>query len=510
MLNKTIKKILDIINSRGFFRFVIIFFVLEAAWIALTAVYPQAFDEQFHFGLIKLYSHHLSPFLSQQPTNADQFGAVARSPSYLYHYLMSFPYRLIEIIFKNQVYQIITLRFIDIAMFTYGLVLFKKILIKAKVSNALANASLFIFTLIPIVPQLAGQINYDDMFIPLTAIVCLLSFRLIEEIKQHKISFLTLSLLIITATFNSLVKFAFLPIYLAIVCFFSYYLFYKYRNNLSIIWQSFKDDFKRRSIVIKTILIGIILLAIFMFIQRDIVNIIKYHSVDPSCSSVLSIKSCKAYSAWYANFRRHNALINGHTNNLTNIIVYAGEWLYWMWYRLFFAINGPASKFTNYPPLPLPSAIALVLGAIGLFAVIKYRRQVFKTNIVAKFLLTISLFYLIALFIQGYATYRYTAVLENMNGRYLLPILLLVGALVVKALAVAFKKYNRTRVILACIVILMFLQGGGILTYIIRSDDTWYWQNTKIIKLNHAAKKLTKHIIVRGKSGYRTKIWFFN
>src|ERR1700721_3858493 len=100
MINKVANRILKPIRSKGFYRFVIVFFVFEAAWIALTAAYPQAFDEQFHFGLIKIYSHYLLPFLSKQPAGANQFGAVARDPSYLYHYSMSFPYRLIELITK--------------------------------------------------------------------------------------------------------------------------------------------------------------------------------------------------------------------------------------------------------------------------------------------------------------------------------------------------------------------------------------------------------------------------
>ena len=61
MVNKVSGKILKIVSSRGFFWFVIGFFIFEAAWIALTAAYPQAFDEQFHFGLIK---NIFLPFIS--------------------------------------------------------------------------------------------------------------------------------------------------------------------------------------------------------------------------------------------------------------------------------------------------------------------------------------------------------------------------------------------------------------------------------------------------------------
>ncbi|MEI9914085.1 MAG: hypothetical protein WDN66_03845 [Candidatus Saccharibacteria bacterium] len=509
-MNNIAKKILEIINSRGFYRFVIIFFVFEAAWIALTAAYPQAFDEQFHFGLIQIYSHHLSPFLSKQPANANQYGAVARDPSYLYHYLMSFPYRLISLVVKRQTYQIISLRFIDIAMFTLGLALFRKILIKLKVSKGLANIAILIFALIPIAPQLAGQINYDDMLFPLVAFTCLLCFRLIDEIKRLKPKFSTISILLIVAILSSLVKYAFLPIFLAFVIFFVFYVFRHNRSNLPVIWHNFVSDFKRQSMVIKTVLIGLLIISAGMFIQRDVVNVIKYHSVDPDCSSILSVDSCKAYSAWFADYKRHNDVLSGKMLASHNIFFYGTEWIYWMWYRLFFAINGPTTGFTNYPPLPLPSGVALIVGLLGVVAVIRYWKEIFKSNAYAVLLLMACLFYAVALMIQGYSTYQYTAVLENMNGRYLLPILLLAGAIFAKAFALAFRKHDRLKIIVACLVVLLFLEGGGILTFIARSDDSWYWQNTKAIKVNNVAQKIAKKVVVRGTKNYNTSIWFFN
>lgn len=509
-MNKISKRILDFFSSRGFYRFAIGFFIFEAAWIGLTAAYPQAFDEQFHFGLIKLYSHYLFPFLSKQPAGANQFGAVARDPSYLYHYLMSFPYRLIEIVFKRQSYQIIALRFIDIAMFTYGLTLFRKILLKTKLSEAVANLSVLIFALIPIVPQLAGQINYDDMLFPLVALTCLLCFKMIDETKKLHLSFKTTATMLILATFTSLVKYAFLPIFLAIVCFFIFYLLHYYKDKIPILVHNFLEDFKKQSLILKVVLIGLIIIAGGMFIQRDGINIIDYHSIDPDCSSVLSVNACKPYSAWYADYRRHEAVLAGKNKPSHNIIVYSGQWLYWMWYRLFFAVNGPASKFTNYPPLPLPSAVALIIGVVGVVAVIKYRKELFKANAYATFLLMACLFYAIALMLQGYSTYQFTAVLENMNGRYLLPILLLAGALLAKAFSIALKKSESLKILIACIVVLLFLEGGGVLTYISRSDATWYWNNTKAIKANDVAKKITKKVVLSGTKTYDTPVWFFN
>ncbi len=510
MLNKITKRVLRIISSRGFFWFVMGFFIFEAAWIALTAAYPQAFDEQFHFGLIKIYSYHLSPFLSKQPVGGNAYGAVARDPSYLYHYLMSYPYRLIELVTKRQAYQVVALRFIDIFLFAYGLVLFKKILIKTKISEGYANLAILIFALIPIVPQLAGQINYDDLLIPLVAFICLLSFRLIDEIKKLKPQFRTVFILLITATLTSLVKYAFLPIFLAIVCFFSFYLLWTYRTKLKTILANFVSSFKEESLILKTVLIAGLALSVVMFVQRDIVNVIDYHSVDPSCSNVLSVNQCKAYSAWYADYERQVQVLTKHTKPSSNFVVYIFEWLYWMWYRLFFAVNGPASNFTNYPPLPIPSAVTLIIGLFGFIAAIRFRKELFKFNPYATIMLVACAFYVIALILHGYSTYRSTATLENMNGRYLLPVLLLTGAIFVKAFSLAFRKHSRLKIIIACVIVVLFLEGGGILTYISRSDNTWYWQNSKVIKVNEVAKKITKKVVVSGKKTYTTGVWFFN
>src|SRR4051812_32904691 len=97
------------LSSRKFFYATIVLLVLESLWIALTARYPQPFDEQVHFGLIQLHAQSWLPFFTNQPTGADAYGAVVRDPSYLYHYLMSFPYRLLAHATSSEAAQIIGL-----------------------------------------------------------------------------------------------------------------------------------------------------------------------------------------------------------------------------------------------------------------------------------------------------------------------------------------------------------------------------------------------------------------
>jgi hypothetical protein len=510
MKHKFTDIILRILKSRKFYIFSLIFFVFEASWIALSAAYPQAFDENFHFGLIKIYSHIINPILTSQPKGGDPYGAVARDPSFLYHYLMSWPYRVIAHFVHTQIYQVVILRFINIILFGFGLIYFHKLLLKLKLSTALTNLSLFLFILIPIVPQLAGQINYDNLLFLMIPIIFLEAIKVADLIKKGIVDFPKIAELMILCTFTALVKYAFLPIYLGIVFFFLVLTYIKYRPNLKDFFTKLGNSFSQTRWLLKIILLILIIISVGMFAERDLYNLIAYGSIEPSCSHALNIESCKQYPVWFANYKRHNDVLSHKSKASTNIIAYAGEWIYWMWYRLFFAINGPNQNFINYPPLPLPSAAAALVGISGLILVIKYRKKIFKENMYYLLIIMPVLIYLIALFIQGYVTYKYTAVLENMNGRYLIPILFLIIVIYGKAFSYFLKNSPFLKTVIVAIVILMFLNGGGIGTYIIRSNDSWYITSHKVQKINKIAKKLTKKIVITGKKTYKTKVWFFN
>ncbi len=507
---KILVRIYDYLGSRKFYILILALFVLEAGWIALSAAYPQAFDEGFHFGIIKVYSHYWLPFLSAQPPHADAYGAVFRDPSYLYHYLMSFPYRVIALFVHSQIAQIIILRFINIALFTYGIILFRKILRRVGTSKALSNLILSLFILIPIVPQLAGQINYDNLIMPLTAAMILLSFRVLDEVRSHQPSIWSIVMLIGFGLEVSLVKYAFLPIFAGIALFMLFLVYRTYKRQLGNFFKAILKSWQAQTYLTKIAMVVLIVVSFGMFYQRDIINLIDYHSIEPNCAKVLSVKQCMNYSVWAYNYKDHNKLASGVTSlNYLNPVIYLAQWVYWMWYRLFFAVNGPNDHFANYPPLPLPSLAALIVGLVGLYAVIKWWRKIFANNIYLVLLFVVTASYLLALIAQGYVTYNYTAVLENMNGRYLLPVLLLGAAIAGQAISVAFKDQAR-KIIFAVIILFLFIEGGGILTFISRSGPSWDLNNKAVVTLNNKARKVVNHVVVKGHKNYKGPIWFFN
>lgn len=504
------QKVYAILASRVFFWLTIVFFVLQAAWIAFSALYPQAFDEQFHFGLIQVYSHHWLPFLNSQPPDANPYGAVARDPSFFFHYVMSFPYRVIELFTKDETNQIILLRLINVALFVSGLLLFYKVLRRTGLSRAATNASIFVTTMIPVAPQLAGQINYDNLLIPMTACACLLLFTVIDQLRKHRFTFQALLSLGAVCLLSSIVKYEFLPIMLAIIVFLAVYAWLTLRGKFKAAFRQALTSWRVKNIF-NWLLVLVFLISFALFAQRDIGNLLQYHEVAPDCSQVLNLQDCSEYSVWKHDYTSHEQVVSHQVHADPNPIAYLWQWVYWLWFRLFFAINGLNADFENYPPLPLPAAAFGIILVVSVVAVIVRGKKTFAGNPYLASLGVIVLVYLLTLFGAGYQKYLQTGVLELMNGRYLFPILLPGAAVAVPAVIALSKKLPRAVVYgVAVVLMLCLLDGGGVFTFISRSNPKWYWSNSTVRRVNADAKKVVYPLVLDGRTTYGTGEWFFN
>ena len=172
------------LSSPRFFYLIIGLLAFQALWIALSAQFPQAFDEDFHFGLIQLHAQQWLPFFAHQPAGAEVHGAVVRDPSYLYHYLLSFPYRLLSVWTPSLAVQVIALRLINIGMFIGGLFVYRALLTRLGLSRRLIHTILLFFVLTPAMPLLAANINYDNLVFLLTAALLLYVVRFIQALEN--------------------------------------------------------------------------------------------------------------------------------------------------------------------------------------------------------------------------------------------------------------------------------------------------------------------------------------
>lgn len=482
--NHWLRRAMTLLEGRGFWRFIMVILIVQAAWIALSGRYPMAFDEDFHLGIIRLYGHHLSPFWSGQPVGADKFGAVARDPSYLYQYLMSLPYRLISAFTHDQTIQVLILRAINIGLFAWGISLYRRVLLRAGASRALAQASFLVLVLIPVVPLLAAQINYDNLILPLTALSLLLSLRFENSLARgKKFDLKTLWQLLILGLLTSLVKYAFLPIFLAIAIFIGVRLWQKradilpFKKTLELSWSQISRPAKLG-------LAAGLIIALGLFGERYGVNLVKYHQPVPDCSSVLSVKQCSAYGPWIRDY--DFALANTQPATGHHRLTFTHAWLYGLWLRTFFSVDGPGTQFETRAPLLLPGFAAIIAAILGGLALLAQLPAVFRKRTQPALWLfgVTSLVYLSALWNDEYKAYIRTGQPVAINGRYLLPVLPLIMLLVALSFNRLLKHWQAVKLSLVAILVICLAWGGGAMTYILRSNDAWYWPNPAVRRVN--------------------------
>jgi hypothetical protein len=493
------ERLTNVLADRRFFWAVMAVLVLESLWIAFSGLYPMAFDENYHLGIIKIYAHHLNPFLSGQPAGGDEFGALARDPSYLYQYLMSFPYRFISWITDSQAAQVIFLRVINVGLFAWGVVLYRRVMQKTGAGNALINAVLAVFVLLPVVPLLASQINYDNLLLPVSGLTMLTALKLTGVMRQSKkLDFKLLTCLVVLLLVGGLVKYPFLPIALAITI---YVIVEAIRIfSWQHLWRALTDGFKSLKPAAQAISVTAILIATLLFGQRYVVNLVRYHTPVPECDKVLNEKSCSQYSVWQRNYsykqdKQQRSVME------KSPVVFAADWFHGMWLRTFFSLAGPTVGYQTRGPLLLPGAGVIVFAAAGLTAFIAAGRKQFRGyhKHVLVFLAAVTLTYSGALFLDNYKAFIELGRPVAINGRYLV----VVYPFIIMAAAIALRSLlgNRPRLKLAVFgsVMLCMLWGGGALTYILRSNDLWYWDNGAVRTVN----KDVRNVLGPVTPGYR-------
>lgn len=476
-----------------FFWIVVGLFVLETVWISLSGRYPMAFDEDFHLGIIRLYAHHLSPFWEGQPDGANAFGAMARDPSYLFHYLLSFPYRLVSVFTQNQTAHVIVLRVLNVALITASLPLYRRLLLRTGASKALVHMCFAVFVLIPIVPLLAAQINYDNLLLPLTALTLLAALAFTDRLRRQKR--LDLRLLACVAglcLFGGLVKYAYLPIAAVVVGYVLLATVTHYRWSLKQLGGDLRQAVKNLPVKTAALLaVGLLVLS-GLFLERYGVNMVRYHTPVPDCGQVLDVEACSEYGPWGRDYQ-YSLTKNAQDSppGLAQPFVYTADWFYGMWLRTFFAVAGPDLHFQTRGPFVVPaiSAIGFVSAAAVLFAVsLKRIRRHYNMDAVGLFL-AVSAFYTAVLWLDQFQRYLQTGRPVAVNGRYLLPVTLLILILGAIGLNEALRGYLKLKVVTAAIVVGCLLCGGGALTYILRSNDAWYWPVQPVHDVNYTVKK---------------------
>ena len=473
------RKTAKILASDACWYAVLVLFVAQAIWLAFSAAYPMAFDESYHLGLIQLHAQQWLPFFTSQP-DTGVYGAAGRDPSYLYHWLMSYPYRLVAALTHSQTAQVICLRLLNIALFAYALVLYRRVLRRIGTPAAATHAMLLAFILIPVAPFLAATINYDNLLLVAVAWSALLAFDVLAVFKAGRLPLARIGVLATVLVAASLIKYPFLPIAFVIV---AVLVWRAARARLLGIktWRAACAEFRGIALARQILLALLLLACLGLFAERYAVNTAVYHTPVPKCDQVENDDVCLQYGPWQRDYWLAQAKPGSWHPDL---LAYTGTWIHGMWYRLYFGI-GPAPRYDTQAPLFLISRVGIGVCVLLLVGLAWRLRKVLAGHPERIMLLWIILGYGLALFADNYAEYINTGEGVAINGRYWLPLLPFFFGLSGLAWLDILRKRRAVLVGAASLVLaVMLLQGGGAMTYIVRSNDAWYWPDATVRRVN--------------------------
>jgi hypothetical protein len=136
-----------------------------------------------------------------------------------------------------------------------------------------------------------------------------------------------------------------------------------------------------------------------------------------------------------------------------------------------------------------------VIAVISLFVVWRYWRHIPHKKLLALIALVLII-YTTSLWIRNYTDYLRIGAGTAAQGRYFIPLLIPILAVVGLALASALR-HTKNRAIILTIFLLLFTQGGGVGNYILYSNQRWYWQEQRqtITSLNNSLRKILRTVI---------------
>lgn len=495
-INRASRQLWAWFGTSHFFYAAITVFVLQAGWVAASGAYSMAFDEYYHYGLINLYAQQWSPFITQ-PDGPAVFGAVAQDPSYMYHYMFSFPFRLLALFTSNQTIQIIVMRLANIGLFVAALFIYRELLWRLGLSKRSGQIIVVFSTLLPVSVQLAAQLNYDNaQFLLVGAVLYTASGCLVRLRQNGFIEMLHIIWLSSLIMLGCLVKFTFLPFAVTVIIFMAIILvksWFRRPKELPSVLRLGHSLWSVRGLL-SLFVLGVLAVAIA---QRYGVNIVRYQSPAPRCDVVLSKNDCLAYDPYRrdAGFRQskyHEVL------DYKDKLNYPFRWFEQMIWEAYIVVGNRQSGYPVGRPLVAAYSTGHII-AYGMLAVwLLCLRRVWRFGTDAlRLTIVVVVVYAAILFVRNYGDFIRTGVPVAIHARYFIPVFPLIAAVVVVALHSFNTRIVMVRqkvVVLTIIALLVTYWGGGIVPFVVRSDDSWMWPHA--VKPNQTLRSIIEPVVI--------------
>lgn len=461
-------------------------FTLQAAWFAVSFDYGMVFDERYHFNITKAYTEQLGPIIYDQSPRLDFLRDLENEGPFLYHYVMSFPLRAVAVFTDDMMTQVILLRLLNVAFATAALIIFAKLLLLTGIRRIYINFGLLIFTLIPIFPYLSATINYDNLLL-LVAATYLLAW--IVYLKNDPWDISRIATIMLLGLIGSLIKATFLPVVAASVLVLVWYL-YKHRYLLR--WDRVKINYIKTSVWLRMFVLALLTGAAILFSLTYIKNIVVYGSPQPNCNVTLGAERCTDSAI----IRRSNMVMATRGERSPEPpSEYVTLWVNTMLTEMSLVRVGNQGAINARPQqLPIITEVIFFGSLLAIVFIAMQWRMLTKTK-EHKFLWLIAVVVIGSVFLKtasGYYTH-YTAL--AIQPRYLFMIFPIILVFAVMAYGATFKKYKAAGVVGAIVILALLTQGGGMTSYLLRSNPTWFHENATVQSMNESLREVVSPFV---------------
>lgn len=455
-------------SSKYFLVVIIAFFFTQVVFYSASIKYGIPPDERYHFTFVDVYSENPllnGPMVETQSAEVSILGDVTRSPNYLYHYLLSFPLRIIKMIGLNFDIQIFSLRLINGLMSVFSLLVLIKIFKSVKLSDSIINFSIFILTQIGMFVWLSASVNYDNLAILMSLLTIYQLILLFSSPDFYRL--LTIFTLCIAILLIKTVAILFVAIFilLAVINEISHN---KSKTYISKFLKSLNPSKNTISTYKRVVVLFPFIIFLCLFTERFVANYFTYGSFSVSCSKVQKEEICLQNAVYARNKQlkeNYSRLVEKEGKPVQNPFLFMGDWLYLMYERIFFYTGHKRMQ-----PNSWQSNVAIV--SMLVLVVILITNGIDRKNNLRLFAAS-SILYVIAVALYNLNTLNRVGEKVGFQGRYLLIVL---PFLLMAALGSIFdKKVGRLSQAMFLSVIVLFLFNHNPTTqFFINTDKTWY------------------------------------
>lgn len=447
---------------------IVVVFAAQAAVLAFT-LKASIYDEAYHVSAIRYFADGATPF-STQPDDLRGVGDVERYGSYLYHWLLSFPYRWSAGMAAD--HRLVVLRLCSIGMVSLGLLALRPLASAMDLSSRAANLVVLVVAAVPMVTYLGMTVNYDNLMFVLLVLMWLAAVRLY---RAPGLALLLWAAFLVTASALALAKYSALPVIAVTGVVVLVRRIVVARTRAGRLTEPALPPPGWPRVRLVAALVAAVA-AVAAVVERYGINLLRFGKPQPDCSDVQTLVTCLSWAPW----RRNHELdptFSDLAPSLAGLVRYVThEWL-----------PGMATTFTYYGALDAEgshgtwgahaTAAVLLLGFAALLGALLLGSAAALRPPGAAMLVLGCLGYVVALVWQNYTDYRALGEPIGVQGRYLLPLLPVLVILGVRAtvhlVAANGRRAGVVRAGLLVLVVLGLTQGAGSLGVLARSDDSW-------------------------------------